>query len=128
MQETTESIAARRPLLVAIRIRDVDSLDVNRQALVRKGAKLKALKEPIAEVRVTEYVRFLGDVADKSEIPLAVQNAPGLMATSLSNGGLKALNRQHPNVCLLKGEGPATYLKQLLDDTRKLFGKQQEAE
>ena len=67
------------------------------------------------------HVRFLGDVADKSDIPLAVQNAPGLMATSLSNSGLKELNRQHPNVCLLKGEGPATYLKQLLDETDGAF-------
>ncbi|MFK7803070.1 MAG: dihydrodipicolinate synthase family protein, partial [Anaerolineae bacterium] len=69
----------------------------------------------------SEYVRFLGDVAGQSDIPIAIQNAPGLMATSLSNNGLKELNRQHPNVCLLKGEGPATYLKQLMDDTDGAF-------
>ena len=43
------------------------------------------------------------------------------MATSLSNHALKELNSQHPNVCLLKGEGPATYLKQLMEDTDGAF-------
>jgi len=66
-------------------------------------------------------VRFLGAVADRVDLPLAIQNAPGLMATSLSNAGLKTLNRNHPNVCLLKAEGPATYVKQLLDDTEGAY-------
>ena len=43
------------------------------------------------------------------------------MATSLSNNGLKTLNQQHPNVCLLKAEGPATYIKQLNEDTEGAF-------
>lgn len=86
------------------------------------GADWAILQPPaITGVPEAAYVRFLGDVAAKAEIPLAVQNAPGLMATSLSNAGLKELNRQHPNVCLLKGEGPATYLKQLMDDTDGAF-------
>ncbi|MFK7801673.1 MAG: dihydrodipicolinate synthase family protein [Anaerolineae bacterium] len=86
------------------------------------GADWVILQPPaIGGVPESEYVRFLGDVADKSDIPIAIQNAPGLMATSLSNNGLKELNRQHPNVCLLKGEGPATYLKQLMDDTDGAF-------
>ena len=86
------------------------------------GADWAILQPPaITGVPESAYVRFLGAVADKAEIPLAVQNAPGLMATSLSNNGLKELNRQHPNVCLLKGEGPATYLKQLMEDTAGAF-------
>lgn len=86
------------------------------------GADWAILQPPaITGVPESAYVRFLGAVAEKAEIPLAVQNAPGLMATSLSNQGLKELNRQHPNVCLLKGEGPATYLKQLMDDTEGAF-------
>ena len=39
------------------------------------------------------------------------------MATSLSNAALRDLNAQHSNVCLLKGEGPAIYIKQLMEDT-----------
>ena len=86
------------------------------------GADWVILQPPaIGGVPESEYVRFLGDVASKSELPIAIQNAPGLMATSLSNKALKELNRQHPNVCLLKGEGPATYLKQLMEDTAGAF-------
>ena len=86
------------------------------------GADWVILQPPaIGSVPEPEYVRFLGDVASKSELPIAIQNAPGLMATSLSNKALKELNRQHPNVCLLKGEGPATYLKQLMEDTDGAF-------
>lgn len=86
------------------------------------GADWVILQPPaIGGVPESAYVRFLGNVASKSELPIAIQNAPGLMATSLSNKGLKELNRQHPNVCLLKGEGPATYLKQLMDDTDGAF-------
>jgi 4-hydroxy-tetrahydrodipicolinate synthase len=86
------------------------------------GADWVILQPPaIGGVPESEYVRFLGDVASKSDIPIAIQNAPGLMATSLSNKALKELNCQHPNVCLLKGEGPATYLKQLMEDTDGAF-------
>lgn len=86
------------------------------------GADWVILQPPaIGGVPESAYVRFLGDVASKSELPIAIQNAPGLMATSLSNKGLKELNQQHPNVCLLKGEGPATYLKQLMEDTDGAF-------
>ena len=86
------------------------------------GADWVILQPPaIGGVPESEYVRFLGDVASQSELPIAIQNAPGLMATSLSNKALKELNRQHPNVCLLKGEGPATYLKQLMEDTDGAF-------
>ena len=86
------------------------------------GADWVILQPPaIGGVPESEYVRFLGDVASQLELPIAIQNAPGLMATSLSNKALKELNRQHPNVCLLKGEGPATYLKQLMEDTDGAF-------
>ncbi len=43
------------------------------------------------------------------------------MATSLSNGALKTLNQRHPNVCLLKAEGPATYIRQLIEDIEGAF-------
>lgn len=86
------------------------------------GADWAILQPPaILGVPEIEYVRFLGDVADKTDLKLAVQNAPGVMATSLSNAGLKTLNKNHPNVCLLKAEGPATYIHQLMQDTEGAF-------
>jgi len=117
-----EAINGRVPYAVTVGEGSVSGQIAFVKAAQAVGADWVILQPPaIAGVPEAEYVRFLGDVADKSELPLAVQNAPGLMATSLSNHGLKELNRQHPNVCLLKGEGPATYLKQLMDDTDGAF-------
>ncbi|MEZ4866598.1 MAG: dihydrodipicolinate synthase family protein [Caldilineaceae bacterium] len=117
-----EAIHGRVPYAVTVGEGSVPGQIEFVKAAQAVGADWAILQPPaITGVPEAAYVRFLGAVADKAEIPLAVQNAPGLMATSLSNQGLKELNRQHPNVCLLKGEGPATYLKQLMDDTDGAF-------
>ncbi|MCA9987830.1 MAG: dihydrodipicolinate synthase family protein, partial [Anaerolineales bacterium] len=117
-----EDIAGRVPYVVTVGEGSVPGQIEFVRAAQAAGADWAILQPPaITGVPESAYVRFLGAVADKAEIPLAVQNAPGLMATSLSNSGLKELNRQHPNVCLLKGEGPATYLKQLMEDTDGAF-------
>lgn len=117
-----EDIAGRVPFAVTVGEGSVPGQIEFVKAAVAAGADWAILQPPaIQGVPEIEYVRFLGAVADRSEVPLTVQNAPGLMATSLSNNALKTLNKQHPNVCLLKGEGPAIYLKQLLDDTDGAF-------
>jgi len=117
-----EDIAGRVPFAVTVGEGSVPGQIAFVKAAKDAGADWVILQPPaITGVPEMEYVRFLGAVADQSELPLAVQNAPGLMATSLSNGGLKTLNKQHPNVCLLKAEGPAAYIKQLMDDTDGAF-------
>jgi len=117
-----EDVAGRIPLAVTVGEGSVAGQVAFVKAAINAGADWCILQPPaITGVPESEYVRFLGGVAEKVDIPLAVQNAPGLMATSLSNAGLKALNRAHPNVCLLIGEGPATYLKQLMEDTEGAF-------
>ncbi|MEL7153697.1 MAG: dihydrodipicolinate synthase family protein [Pseudomonadota bacterium] len=117
-----EDIAGRVPFAVTVGEGSVPGQIAFVRAAMDAGADWAILQPPaIQGVPEIEYVRFLGAVADQSDMPLAVQNAPGLMATSLSNAALKTLNQQHSNVCLLKGEGPATYLKQLLDDTDGAF-------
>ena len=117
-----EDINGRIPYAVTVGEGSVSGQIAFVKAAQAVGADWVILQPPaIGGVPEMAYVRFLGDVADKSDIPIAIQNAPGLMATSLSNKALKELNRQHPNVCLLKGEGPATYLKQLMEDTDGAF-------
>jgi 2-keto-3-deoxy-L-arabinonate dehydratase len=122
MHWIAEAIGGRVPYAVTVG----ESSVPGQIAFVREAAKAGAdwviLQPPaIAGVPESEYVRFLAAVAEKSDLPVAVQNAPGLMATSLSNAGLKELNRRQPNVCLLKGEGPAIYVRQLIEDTEGKF-------
>lgn len=117
-----EDIAGRVPYAVTVGEGSVPGQIEFVKAAKAAGADWVVLQPPaVSGVPEIEYIRFLGAVADRSELPLAVQNAPGLMATSLSNAGLKTLNSQHSNVCLLKAEGPATYLHRLIEDTEGNF-------
>jgi len=117
-----EDIAGRVPYAVTVGEGSVPGQIAFVKAAKTAGADWAILQPPaILGVPESEHVKFLGAVADKSELPLAVQNAPGLMATSLSNGALKTLNRLHPTVCLLKAEGPAAYISQLMEDTDGAF-------
>ena len=113
-----EDVAGRVPLAVTVGEPSIDGQIEFVRAAEEAGADWSILQPPaIIGAPEAEYVRFFGKVADKAGIPLGIQNAPGLMATSLSNAALRDLNAQHSNVCLLKGEGPAIYIKQLMEDT-----------
>lgn len=117
-----EDVAGRVPLAVTVGEPSVAGQIEFVKAAEDAGADWAILQPPaIVGAPETEYVRFFGEVAEKASIPLGIQNAPGLMATSLSNAGLKALNQAHPNVCMLKGEGPAIYIRQLVEDTDAAF-------
>ena len=61
-----------------------------------------------------EYVRFLGAVADGLDLPVAVQNNPVNMDVALSNASLLRLREEHPNITMLKGEGPAVGVAELV--------------
>jgi 4-hydroxy-tetrahydrodipicolinate synthase len=117
-----EDINGRVPLAVTVGEGSVPGQIEFVKAAKSVGADWVILQPPaILGVPEIEYVRFLGNVAETTDLPLAVQNAPGVMATSLSNAGLKTINKNHANVCLLKAEGPSTYIHQLMQDTEGAF-------
>jgi 2-keto-3-deoxy-L-arabinonate dehydratase len=117
-----DAIAGRLPYAVTIGEPSVPGQVEFARAAVAAGARWVILQPPaVAGVAEAEYVRFFGQVADRVTVPVAIQNAPGLLATSLSNAALRELSHQHPNVCLLKAEGPATYVRQLIEDTEGRF-------
>jgi 2-keto-3-deoxy-L-arabinonate dehydratase len=53
----------------------------------------------------SEVVRSFGRVAEALDFPVGVQNNPVNLDVSLSVDGLVTLNRLHPNISILKGEG-----------------------
>ncbi len=117
-----EDIAGRVPFAVTVGEPSIRGQIEFVQGAKAAGASWAILQPPpVPGAPEIEYVRFFGAVADKAGLPLGIQNAPGLMATSLSNAALKTLNRAHPNVCLLKGEGPAIYIRQLVEETEGAF-------
>jgi len=119
---TAEDIAGRVPLAVTI-----NELSVHGQIEIAKAAAgvgadwLILQPPPIKNVPESELVEFLGRVADAATLPVAIQNNPMNLDVWLSNGGLKTLNRNHPNVTLLKGEGPIEYVRRMMEETAGVF-------
>jgi 2-keto-3-deoxy-L-arabinonate dehydratase len=125
-RELLEWVAAdlggRRPLAVTVAEPSVPGQVEMARAAEQLGAGWVILQPPpVAGLPEIEYVRFLGAVADRVSIPVAIQNAPGYLGVALSNAGLRELSRQHPNVCLLKGEGPALVIRRLIEETAGAF-------
>lgn len=70
------------------------------------GADWVILQPPaIKGTSQADLIRFFGTVADAAGVDVAVQNNPVNLDVSLSPAGLVDLNRQHPNIRILKGEG-----------------------
>jgi 2-keto-3-deoxy-L-arabinonate dehydratase len=119
---TAEDLAGRLPLAVT-----ANEMSVHGQIEIAKlAAEVKAdwiilQPPPIRNVPESELVSFFGKVAEASKLPVAIQNNPVNLDVVLSANALKTLNRNHPNVSLLKGEGPIDYVRRLIEDTDGVF-------
>ena len=119
---TAEDLAGRLPLAVT-----ANEMSVHGQIeIIKLAADVNAdwvilQPPPVRNVPESELVLFFGKVADVSALPLAIQNNPVNLDIVLSANALKTLNRNHPNVVLLKGEGPIDYVRRLIEDTDGVF-------
>lgn len=118
MDWVSEDVAGRRPTYFTIYGNSV----AEQIAQVRHAEAVKAayviLQPPAAGTFAgAEYIRFFGRVADKTTLPVAIQNAPAYMGRGLTSGEIRDLVTQHPNVKLLKGEGPAVDIKGVIEAT-----------
>ncbi len=117
-----EALAGRLPLAVTIAEPHVTGQVAFARAAAANGARWVILQPPpVRGAAEAELVRFFGAVADRVSLPVAIQNAPGYIGVGLTNTAMATLNRNHPNVALLKAEGPAVYLRQLIEDTAGVF-------
>jgi 4-hydroxy-tetrahydrodipicolinate synthase len=122
MEWTAEAVGRRIPLAVTIAEPSVHGQAAFAKAAGAAGADWVILQPPqVSGLAEIEYLRFFGAVADASPVPVAIQNAAQFLGIGLSNAGLKTLHRNHPNVCLLKGEAPATTIARLIEDTEGAF-------
>lgn len=119
---TAEDLAGRLPLAVT-----ANEMSIHGQIeIVKLAAEVKAdwvilQPPPVRNIPEAELVSFFGKVADASTLPVAIQNNPVNLDVVLSANALKTLNRNHPNVNLLKGEGPIDYVRRLMADTDGVF-------
>ena len=72
---------------------------------------------PLPDLGKNDLIGFFGAVADEAGLPVAVQNAPEYLRVGLSPDGLAELNRRHPAVSIVKGEGPAVLIEEVIRKT-----------
>jgi 4-hydroxy-tetrahydrodipicolinate synthase len=119
---TVEAARGRLPVGVTVS----EPSEPGQIAFARAAAALRPdwliLQPPaLRNVPEREFVRLFGAVAQAVDLPIAIQNNPVNLDVVLSAGALSTLNRNHPNICLLKGEGPILYVRRLIEETQGAF-------
>ena len=110
-----EDIAGRVPLAVTVAEPAVAAQVDFVRAAKEAGAAWVILQPPPARgLPESEYVRFFGAVADRVDLPVAIQNAPDYIGVGLSPEGIATLRRNHANFRLLKGETSAVGIRQVI--------------
>lgn len=118
MDWVAEDTAGRVPLAFTIFGSSVAEQIAQLRAAEAAGADWVILQPPmVGSFAPAEYIRFFGRVADATSLPVAIQNAPAYMGRGLSAGDIRVLVAQHSNICLIKGEGPAVEIRQLIELT-----------
>ena len=76
---------------------------------------------PVKGTSEAQLIRFFGTVADALDVGVAVQNNPVNLDVSLSVEGLVELNRRHPNVSILKGEGHSVDIQRAIEGSGSAY-------
>ena len=106
--------AGRVPVSVTISEPTISGQIEMIQAASGNGAAWVVLQPPpVKSASEAELIKFFGQVADDSPVPVGIQNAPQFIGIGLTDAGLIELNNRHPNVSILKAEGDAVLSGQL---------------
>lgn len=118
MQWTAEDTGGRVPLALTIFGSSVAEQIAQVKHAESVGADWLILQPPAAgSFGALEYIRFFGRVAEATSIPVAIQNAPAFFGRGLTADEIRDLVTQHPNISLIKGEGPVVDIAGLIERT-----------
>ena len=111
-----EELAGRLPLAVTVNAPTVEG-QVEFAAFAQAHGASWVILQPPPDRGAPEnfFIRFFGAVADRVELPLAIQNAPEYLGVGLSADGIKMLAQGHPNFRILKAEGPAVAIREVIE-------------
>ncbi len=116
MEWVIEDTAGAVPVAVTIAETSITAqIAFARQAAAAGASWLVLQPPPVKGVPERELIRFFGAVAEKSTLPIGIQNAPEYLGIGLSPEGLKTLHRVHPNFAVLKLEATALAVADLVD-------------
>lgn len=113
-----EDLGGRIPLAVTIfGATPEEQGEAVRQA-AQCGAAWVVLQPPrIPGISEAALVDFFSTVIDRSPIPAGIQNAPELIGIGLGPPAIAELARRCANFRVLKGEGPATLIARVVEET-----------
>jgi 4-hydroxy-tetrahydrodipicolinate synthase len=118
MEWVAEDTDGRVPLAFTIFGSSVAEQVEQVRAAEAAGADWVILQPPmVGSFGAAEYIRFFGRVAEATSLPVAIQNAPAYMGRGLSADDIRELVAQHPNICLVKGEGSVVEIRHLIEAT-----------
>ena len=111
-----EDLAGSLPLAVTVFGDSVDT-QVEFASYARScGAAWVILQPPRAPgASDAELVPFFGQVMDRLDMPVVVENAPEYLGVGLSDDGIAELVRRHANFSVLKGEGPVLQIRRVIE-------------
>lgn len=113
-----EDLGGRLPLAVTVNAPTIDAQVEFAHFAQSIGASWVILQPPPERNVGDDFlVRFFGAVADRVELPVAVQNAPEYIGVGLTPDGIRRLALEHPNFRILKGEGPALTIRRVIEET-----------
>lgn len=113
-----EDLGDSLPLAVTVNAATVDA-QIEFARFARSFGAAWVILQPPPDRNVPEdfFIRFFGAVADRVDLPVAIQNAPEYLGVGLTPEGVNTLNRNHPNFRILKGEGPALTIHRFIEAT-----------
>jgi 2-keto-3-deoxy-L-arabinonate dehydratase len=118
MDWVVEDTAGRVPVALTIFGASIEEQLRQVRHATAAGADWLILQPPmVGQYSAAEYIRFFGRVAEGTDLPLAIQNAPALMGRGLTAIDIRDLVRRHPNIRLIKGEGPVVDIAHLIEVT-----------
>lgn len=118
MEWTAEDVGQRVPLAITIYEPTVEAQAAAARQAASVGADWVILQPPPGTTTPeAELIDFFSAVAETITLPFAIQNAPEYLGVGLTAAGLNELRRRCPHFRLLKGEGPATRIKQVIGET-----------
>ena len=116
-----EEVSGRVPMAVTVFGHSVDQQIRFAKMAQSSGADWLILQPPpVKGLSEADWLDFFGRVMDSTSLPVAIQNAPEYLGVGLSVKGLMDLQQRHSNFTLLKGEGPAGTMAEVI---RSMQGK-----
>ena len=110
-----EGAAGRKPLAITVSGDTVDAQVDLADFAAAHGAQWLILQPPRDRMRDEQfYFDFFAEVMARTDLPCAIQNAPEYLGVGLSPESIARLAALRDNFVLLKGEGPAVRMLEVI--------------